>query len=60
MSAIYPKFNDREFDLVLAAAWNFYDHAIAKGLVGLNPPSLNDTRENLLKKTCYYTASLVP
>lgn len=51
-----PSPNDREFDLWFKTATNWYDHAITQGLTGFNPPSLNDTKQNLLKKIAYYTA----
>jgi len=35
-----------------------YDEAIARGITGLTPPSLNDRELDLIKKVTYYTAAL--
>lgn len=49
--------NDREFDLVFKIAQNLYEYAINFGVGGLTPPNINDTKNILLKKITYYTAS---
>jgi hypothetical protein len=54
----YPSINDRDFDLWKKIAWNFYEFAVASGVTGLNPPSINDTQDNLQKKVAYYSASV--
>ncbi len=56
--ALYPSENNREYDSVFQAAWNWYDIAVTYGITGLNPPCLNDTKVNLLSKTAYYTAAI--
>jgi hypothetical protein len=59
MAGIYPKINDRDYDLWKAIAWNWYDYAVDAGVTGLNPPSWNDRPFDLMKKTAYYTAASV-
>lgn len=53
-----PAINDRKYDLIFKIAKNFYDHGVAQGLTGFNPPSLNDREPDLLKKVAYYTARI--
>lgn len=56
--ALYPAINDSDADLLKKTAWNWYTIALDRGASSLTPPSLNDNRETLLKKICYYTASI--
>lgn len=59
MAGSYPDLNDREFDLWVKIAWNWYDYLVDFGGSGLTPPSLNDRLFDLQKKVCYYTAYAV-
>lgn len=54
-----PSPNDTDFALLRKIVWNYYNYAIHFGVTGINPPSVNDTYEVLLKKWCYITAASV-
>lgn len=56
MSALNPYRNDTEYNLLFKIAWNLYSYAINFGVTGINPPSMNDTDDVLLKKAAYISA----
>ena len=59
MAYSLPEYNDRKYDLIAKIAWNFYTFALSRGAVGLDPISLNDTENVILKKIAYYVAATV-
>lgn len=58
MAGSYPSINDNDVNLVKKQAINWYNFAVDQGISGLNPPSWNDDKVELLKKITYYTAAL--
>lgn len=56
MATLNPSPNDSEYNLLFKIVWNFYNCAIDLGATGINPPSINDTDDVLLKKWCYISA----
>lgn len=54
-----PVYNDNDYSLMLKAAWNTYDIAIAHGAGGLTPPKNTDGMVDLMKKIATYTAMVI-
>lgn len=58
--ALEPSINDNGYVLLFKATQNLYEFAVNSGITGVNPPVLGrDTKDILLKKAAYYTASHV-
>jgi len=56
MTGLSPSVNDSSYALWKKVAYNWWVVTQNAGLVGVNEPSVNDTEQDLQRKTAYYTA----
>ncbi len=57
-NGLRPSVNDSDVNLWFKIANNLYNYALDFGGSGLNPPSFNDDKYGLIKKSTYYSAVL--